>query len=98
MLEGVHTTILGKLDSIRVTVLEKTALAEDSKEKKKKIQVKTILATVNFRLRVVNQAKHRTLEGNGDTRKVHTKPWNYNQPNRSIESQVESPICDAGKF
>ncbi len=37
-------------------------------------KAKTRIATVNFKLRAINQGKQRTLKGNGDTRKFHTKP------------------------
>ena len=53
---------------------------------------------MNFKPRVVRKAKKTELNRNGETIKVHTKPWNSKQTNRRIESPVESPICGEVKL
>ena len=50
-------TIFGKLALIVMIVRNINVLTKDSRKKKSK--AKTILATVNFRLKVVNQAKQK---------------------------------------
>ena len=69
---GVGVTVLEKIALINVIVSKINALTKDSRKKKSKAKAR--LANVNFRLRALNQSKQRTLKGNGDTIKVHTKP------------------------